>query len=104
MEHIDKKDSDEGTMAVMLERVSHQVPNLLALKDRIDGGDTLSRVEIANLEEIFERARHMIHFYDEHPEVQDLVAQVVSIYLHITTKALENEEAGGKPPEINLDD
>ena len=45
----------------------------------------------------------MIHVYDEHPEVQDLVARVVSLYVHITTRAVENEAAGGKPPEINLD-
>jgi hypothetical protein len=32
------------------------------------------------------------------------VAKVVSLYLHITNGALENEAAGGKPPEIDLSD
>ena len=46
----------------------------------------------------------MIHVYDEHPEVQDIVARIVSLYLHITTRAVANEEVGGKPPEIDLKD
>ena len=100
----DQEAEDEGTLAVLLERARSGIPNLLALKERIDNGDTLSDLEIADLEEIFERSRHMIHIYDEHPEVQDLVAKAISLYLHITTKAVENEEAGGKPPELDLSD
>ena len=100
----DSDTEDEGTLAVLLENANRMLPNLLAIKERIDEGDTLSDLEIADAEEAFERARHMIHIYDEHPEVQDLVARVVSLYVHITTKAVENEAAGGKPPEVNLDD
>ena len=99
----DSEAEDDATLAVQLEAAQHNVHNLLAIKDRIDGGDTLSDLEIADLEEVFERMRHMIHVYDEHPEVQDLVAKVVSMYVHITTRAVENEKAGGKPPEINLE-
>ncbi len=89
----DSEAEEEGTLAVLLERARSGIPNVLALKERIDGGDTLSDIEIAELEDIFERARHMIHVYDEHPEVQDIVAKIVSIYLHITTQAVENEKA-----------
>ena len=99
----DSEAEDEATLAVLLERARSGIPNLLALKERIDQGDTLSDLEIADLEDIFERMRHMIHIYDEHEEVQTIVAKAVSIYLHITQKAVENEEAGGKPPEINLE-
>ena len=100
----DKSADEEGTIAAQLANARRGIPNLIALKERIDGGDTLSGLELADLENIFERARHMIHVYDEHPEVQDTVAKIVSIYLHITSKAIENEQACGKPPEINLDD
>lgn len=100
----DQGAEEEGTIAVLLERAKSGLPNLLALKERIDEGDTLSDLEIADLEEIFERARHMIHIYDEHPEVQDLVAKISSLYLHITTQAVENEKAGGKPSEADLSD
>jgi hypothetical protein len=99
----DSDAEDEGTLAALLQNAKRGIPNLLAVKERIDGGDTLSDLEIADLEDIFARARHMIHVYDEHPEVQDIVAHVVSMYLQITTKAVENEKAGGRSPEINLD-
>ncbi|MDJ0879305.1 MAG: hypothetical protein QNI86_11880 [Halieaceae bacterium] len=106
MEIVDRdtEAEDSATIAVLLERAKNGVPNLLATKERIDGGDTLSDLEIADLEEIFERARHMIHVYDEHPEVQDLVAKIMSLYLHITTQAVKNEEALQAPPTVNLDD
>lgn len=41
---------------------------------------------------------------DEHEEVQELVARLVSLYLYITTKAVENEKAGGIAPTIDLRD
>jgi hypothetical protein len=91
MDIVDRQNDDEGTLAVQLENAKRGIPNLLAIKERIDGGDTLSDIEIAELEDVFERARSMIHVYDEHPEVQDIVARVVSIYLRITTQAVENE-------------
>lgn len=85
-----------------MENARRNIPNLIALKERIDSGDTLSDLEIADLEDTFERARHMIHVYDEHTEVQDLVAKIVSIYLHITTRALDNEQdRDDAPPVVN---
>ena len=72
------------------------------MKERVDAGGTLSDTEIANLEDVFERVRSMLHVYDEHPEVQDIVARIVSLYLQITSRAVENEEAGGKQPDIDL--
>lgn len=106
MEIVDRDQDaeDAGTIAVVLERARSGIPNLIALKERIDEGDTLSDLEIADLEEIFERARHMIHLYDEHPEAQDLVARVMSLYLHITTQAVKNEAALSTPPKVDHDD
>lgn len=100
----DQQEDEEGAIAAQLENARRGIPNLLAIKERIDGGDTLSDLEIAKLEDAFERARQMIHVYDEHPEVQDLVARVMSLYLHITTRAVENQEAVQDPPSIKLDD
>ncbi|MEE4191708.1 MAG: hypothetical protein V2I66_09010 [Halieaceae bacterium] len=100
----DQEEDEEGAIAAQLENARRGIPNLLATMERMEEGDTLSDVEIANLEEIFERARHMIHVYDEHPEVQDLVAKVISLYLQITTKAVENQAALQAPPEVKLDD
>lgn len=100
----DQQEDEEGAIAAQLENARRGIPNLLATKERIDEGDTLSDLEIANLEEFFERARHMIHIYDEHPEVQDLVAKIISLYVQITTKAVENEAALQATPGIKLDD
>lgn len=100
----DREEDEEGALAAQLENARRGIPNLLATMERMEEGDTLSDIEIADLEEVFERARHMIHVYDEHPEVQDLVAKVISLYLQITTKAVENQAALTAPPEIKLDD
>jgi hypothetical protein len=99
---VDKEDSEEGTLAVMLERSRRGVPNLLALKERIDNRDTLSSLEISDLDESFERAKLMLHVYDEHPEVHNLVARIVSMYVQITARAMENEKSGAPAPEVDL--
>ena len=88
---VNKKDSDDGTLSVMLKNSRTSIPNLLIVKERIDRGDTLSGLEIVELEEAFDRSKRMLGLYDEHPEVHDIVARIVSLYLHITNRALENE-------------
>ncbi len=99
-----RAEDESGALAAQLAGTRRNVPNLIALKKRVDGGDTLSDLEIADMEEVFERSRHMLHVYDEHPEVQELVARVVALYLHITTRAVENETARQAPPAVGLDD
>ncbi len=100
----DREEDEAGALTAQLAGAQRNIPNLIALKERVDGGDTLSDLEIADMEEVFERARHMIHVYDEHQEVQELVARVVSLYLHITTRAVENEAARHAPPTVKLED
>ncbi len=106
MDIVDRDEAvdEEGTLAAQLENARRGVPNLLAVKQRIDDGGTLSDLEIADLEAVFERSRQMLHVYDDHPEVQNLVAQVISLYLHITTKAVENQAALQAQPAPKSED
>jgi len=83
---------EDATLALLMERSKKMVPNLLALKAKVDEGETLGELEIIELEELAARARHMQRVYDDHPEVQELVAMAVDVYSQIVEKALHNEQ------------
>jgi hypothetical protein len=87
---------DDGLIQVLAERLASQrLPRALSLKDKVDGGETLSEFDIHFLEEVFEDAQRIRSLLDRHPEWQSLAAQVLHLYKEITGKALENENAKG---------
>jgi hypothetical protein len=82
----------DGTEQVRLERFTkYEMPRLLALKEKVDGGAKLSDVEIKMLSDIFERARDFYEFVEKWPKYKSLVAQIIELYNEISTKALANE-------------
>jgi hypothetical protein len=72
-----------------LEKIRH--PIALELKEKVDGGEVLNDREIGYLEEVLGDVDKIKPLIDRHPEWQDLVAQMASLYNDITTKALQNE-------------
>jgi hypothetical protein len=82
----------DGTEQVRVERFTkYELPRLLALKEKVDGGAKLSEVEIEKLSDIFERARDFYEFVEKWPKYKSLVAQIIGLYHEISTKALEIE-------------
>ena len=83
---------DVGVIMVLLQRLEQErLPAILALKDKVDAGERLDDQDIDFLKQAFADANKIKPLMDKHPEYHTLVAQVVSLYKDITTKALENE-------------
>lgn len=84
---------DAGLLAVLMERTEKQrLPRALALKEKVDRGELLDSFDIDFLEEVFATFRENKALIDRHPEYQDMVAQLASIYAMIMEKATENEK------------
>jgi hypothetical protein len=104
MPRLSKEKAEEGTIAALLARaVNRRIPNVLATKERLEKGGTLSDIEIVHLEEIFADAQKMQEMIDRHPEFHDLAGKMIGLYSEIMRLAVENEEKGEVKPEINLD-
>ena len=59
---------DDGAIAVSIERFTEQrLPRLLRLKDKVDGDERLSDMDINFLKEMFEDSKHTIPLGDRHP-------------------------------------
>jgi hypothetical protein len=86
---------EEGTLIAVLDRLRLQrLPVALALKEKVDAGGKLDPLEIALLEQQLAEARDVGPVADRHPELQEFAARLVSLYLEITAKALDNERQG----------
>ena len=83
---------DDGTITALLDRSRRRIPTLKAMRERLKGGDTLSSVEVVELQKIFDSANETRALVDRHPELQDLVMKMIALYSEITELALANEE------------
>ena len=90
---MNESDKETGVITALLKRLEQQrLPAILAMKNKVDRGERLEDQDIDFLKQIFADANKIKPMIDKHPEYQDLVAQLISLYNEITTKALENEE------------
>jgi len=83
---------DAGTIQALLERLDKlRLPRMLALKERVDGGEKLTREDLDFLKLALEEGQQAKQLVAKHPEYQPLASRLVSLYAEITRKALENE-------------
>ncbi len=87
---------DAGIIQTLLDRLNTQrLPLALALKERVDRGETLSEYDISKLEEILTDAQTIQPLIERqlkiHPEHQNLVVSLMHLYKEILDKATENE-------------
>jgi hypothetical protein len=85
--------NDEGIIEVLLDRFETQrLPRILRLKEKVDGGEAMSDMDIAFLDQVLQDAKHIKSVADNHPEYQNLVVKAISLYQDITEQALNNEQ------------
>ena len=85
------ENKDLGIIEVVLERMEKQrLPRLLAMKEKVDNGDSLEDHELDFLEQAITDGRKLLPLIDKHPEYQPLAAQVIELYKDISDKALQN--------------
>ena len=82
-----------GVMAVLAKRmVEERLPKALALKERVDRGETLNGLDLNFLEQDVTDANAVIPMMKDDPRVAQIGARMLQLYKEITTKALENEQ------------
>jgi len=102
MSDLSQEEIDEGTIAALLKRIKRRIPNLLAIKKRLEAGGTLSNLETTELEKMITGSEDTRALFERHPEYQELVAKIFSLIEEITEMAVANEEKGEVKPEIDL--
>jgi hypothetical protein len=83
-----------GVIAVLAKRmVEERLPKALALKERVDRGETLNGLDLNFLEQIVKDAGEIMPKVKDDPRAMEVAARMLQLYKEITAKALENEQA-----------
>ncbi|MDO8843102.1 MAG: hypothetical protein Q7U98_11580 [Methylicorpusculum sp.] len=84
---------DLGVISVLLERFEKQrLPRALSIKEKVDNGECLEDYDIEFLKEVFADAQEIMPMGHRHPEYQELIGKITSLYHEITERGLKNQE------------
>lgn len=84
---------DAGVLYTLVDRFNNQrLPRALDLKKKVDGGETLTDLDIQFLEEVFADANKIQSLAGKHPEYEKIYTGAIHLYKQIMDKALENEK------------
>lgn len=100
---MDEKTKQQGITTAVLERFqSEGLPRLMAIKDSLDQGGTISERDIDFLNEVLKRLVKDRYGVEQHPEWQSFYAQLVGFCSEIIARGVENEtrlESAEKPAD-----
>ncbi len=83
---------ETGVITTLLDRMRTQrLPRAIGLKEKVDRGERLNRFDIQFLQEVFSDSSHLQSKWEAHPELHQIISQMIGLYHEITTQALENE-------------
>lgn len=83
---------DAGVIQALLTRFNEQrLPHALAMKEKVERGETLDAAEVNFLADILAETRSMHNLLERHPEYEELVSKALGLYKEITEQALANE-------------
>ena len=88
-------DRDMGIICVLLKRLEVEIlPELLALKARVDAGGILNDGDLEYLHRRLEQAKadRLEPMLEKHPEYQNLVCSVFALYRQIIERGIRNQE------------
>lgn len=90
--------SDEiGVITAFVEQLEGEsIPRALALKKRIDAGESINEIELMHFEEQLTNAISIMPLLKHHPEYQQLISELASLYHEISEHALKNETGSHK--------
>ena len=84
---------DTGVILALMQRFNEQrLPEMLALKARVEQGERLTEHDLSFLEKVSSDAQHVMPLVDKHPDLQPIAIRAISLYKEITDRALENEK------------
>ncbi len=76
----------------------HRLPRILDIKESVDAGNPLSKMDTDFLEEVIRDGLENKHYVDDSPEdIQVLFSKVIQLYKEIISKALEIEKDKSGP-------
>lgn len=87
------KQNDVGVFSVLIQRLETQrLPQLLALKAKVDQGERLSDHDLHFLQEVLTDAKNIHPMIADHPQLDPLASKLTTLYREITETALANEK------------
>ncbi len=90
---MNQRQVDVGTLTVLFEQFEEvRYPRGLAIKRRLDAGETLDDRDIAHLERVIVEAKDALEVLSRNPDYQELATKVISFTLILVDEALDNEQ------------
>ena len=84
---------DTGVLMARMERLKeYRIPNVLAIKAKVDKGERINDYDTEFLGRIIVDLEKVEPMLARHPQYQTLYDRLAHLYMEITEKALENEQ------------
>ena len=90
---MNQKDKDKGILLVLMDRFNKQrLPRALALKKKVDSGESLNDYDYKLIKEVQEDSKMSQTLLERNPEYKDLAAKAMNLWNEIIQKDIENQK------------